>query len=76
MAKMNKLNEAKLKHIINRTIKSALKESFSNNTEVWNVLEELEQYMDDKEIISRMIARIGLYDALQMLNDIKETEIQ
>ena len=74
--KKNILRENELKQIISKTVRRVLKESFSNsNEEVWNVLEELEQYMDDNTILTHLISRIGLYDALQMLNDIKETEI-
>jgi len=76
MKKTNILRENELKQIISKTVRKVLKESFSNsNEEVWNVLEELEQYMDDKAILLRLISRIGFYNALQMLNDIKETEI-
>ena len=76
MKKTNILRENELKQIISKTVRRVLKESFSNsNEEVWNVLEELEQYMDDNTILTHLISRIGLYDALQMLNDIKETEI-
>ena len=76
MKKTNILRENELKQIISKTVRKVLKESFSNsNEEVWNVLEELEQYMDDNTILTHLISRIGLYDALQMLNDIKETEI-
>ena len=76
MKKTNILRENELKQIISKTVRTVLKESFSNsNEEVWNVLEELEQYMDDKAILLRLISRIGFYNALQMLNDIKETEI-
>jgi len=76
MKKTNILRENELKQIISKTVRTVLKESFSNsNEEVWNILEELEQYMDDKAILLRLISRIGFYNALQMLNDIKETEI-
>ena len=76
MKKTNILRENELKQIISKTVRRVLKESFSNsNEEVWNVLEELEQYMDDNTILTHLISRIGLYDALQMLNDIKEAEI-
>ena len=70
---MNKNRQ--LKQIISKTVRKVLNESFSNsNEEVWDVLEELETFMDDKTIISHMISRMGFYDALQMLNDIKTTE--
>lgn len=67
-----KLNESQLRNIIKESIKNVLKENTEN---VWDLLEDMKQYMSSDDILSRLISRIGEYPALKYLEDIKNVEI-
>lgn len=67
-----KLNESQLRNIIKESIKNVLKENTEN---VWDLLEDMKQYMSSDDILARLISRIGEYTALKYLEDIKNVEI-
>ena len=72
MKKAIKIKESKLINIIKESIKNVLKEGTEN---VWDLLEEMKQYMSSDDILARLISRIGEYPALKYLEDIKNVEI-
>ena len=67
-----KLKESQLRNIIKESIKNVLKENAEN---VWDLLEDMKQYMSSDDILARLISRIGEYTALKYLEDIKNVEI-
>lgn len=66
-----KLKESQLRNIIKESIKNVLKENTEN---VWDLLEDMKQYMSSDDILARLISRIGEYTALKCLEDIKTVE--
>lgn len=80
--KMNKkqtirLNENQLKRIVNESVKKVLNEEeyYNDFRKVFQKLEYMEEYIDVKNILSFVLARIGAYESMRILKDIEETEI-
>jgi hypothetical protein len=68
-----RLTESELHNIIKESVINVLNENATPN--VWDVLEELKEYMSCDDIIARIISRIGDHEALKIFNDIKNVEI-
>lgn len=68
-----RLTESELHNIIKESVINVLNEDSTPN--VWDVLEELKEYMSCDDIIARIISRIGDYEALKIFNDIKNVEL-
>jgi hypothetical protein len=68
-----RLSESELHNLIKESVRKVLKE----NTEysVWDLLDEMKEYMSDYDILARLISRIGEDVAMDMLTDIKAIEI-
>ncbi len=70
-----KINESQLKKIIKESIQSILKENQEAYLPVWDLLEDMKQYMSVEDILARLISRIGPDAAVRYLQDIKSSEI-
>ena len=68
-----RLTESELHNLIKESVRKVLKK----NTEysVWDLLDEMKEYMSDYDILARLINRIGEDVAMDMLTDIKAIEI-
>ena len=77
MRRRVKLTEGDLHRIVKKSVNRIIRESeFDSSESVWDVLNELEEYMDDRDIIARLISRIGEDRALLILKDINSVESQ
>lgn len=77
MRRRVKLTEGDLRRIVKKSVNRIIRESeFDSSESVWDVLNELEEYMDDRDIIARLISRIGEDSALLILKDINSVESQ
>lgn len=77
MRRRVKLTEGDLRRIVKKSVNRIIRESeFDSSESVWDVLNELEEYMDDMDIIARLISRIGEDRALLILKDINSVESQ
>lgn len=77
MRRRVKLTEGDLRRIVKKSVNRIIRESeFDSSESVWDVLNELEEYMDDRDIIARLISRIGEDRALLILKDINSVESQ
>ena len=77
MRRRVKLTEGDLRRIVKKSVNRIIMESeFDSSESVWDVLNELEEYMDDRDIIARLISRIGEDRALLILKDINSVESQ
>ena len=72
MKRRIKLTEGSLHRAIKESIKKVIKENAYEDT--WKILERLEECMDDREIIHRIIGRLGPDVSNRMLNDIMSVE--
>ena len=72
-----KINEAQLSKIVAESVKKVLNEenAWGGNGDVWKLIDILKLYMSPDDILARLISRIGEYQALKYLEDIKNTEI-
>ena len=73
MKKSIKLNESELRNIISESVKKVLKESFSNNNEVWDLLEKVKECLGADEVCNRLVGR-DPYAAYKVLKDIYSVE--
>lgn len=73
MKKSIKLNESELRNIISESVKRVLKESFSNNNEVWDLLEKVKECLGADEVCNRLVGR-DPYAAYKVLKDIYSIE--
>lgn len=77
MRRRVKLTEGDLRRIVKKSVNRIIRESeFDSSESVWDVLNELEEYMDDRDIIARLISRIGEDRALLILKYINSVESQ
>lgn len=77
MRRRVKLTAGDLRRIVKKSVNRIIRESeFDSSESVWDVLNELEEYMDDRDIIARLISRIGEDRALLILKDINSVESQ
>ncbi len=77
MRRIIKLTEGDLRKIVKKSVNRIIRESeFDSSESVWDVFNELEEYMDDRDIIARLISRIGEDRALLILKDINSVESQ
>ena len=72
MKRRIKLTEGSLHRAIKESIKKVIKENAYEDT--WKILERLEECMDDREIIHRIIGRLGPDVSNRRLNDIMSVE--
>ena len=68
------LTESDLHRIVKESVKSILNENAYTEVGVWDLLERLEGFMSDKDIIARIISRIGPDEAVRILKDIMAVE--
>ena len=73
MKKRIKLNESELRNIISESVKRVLKESLSNNNEVWDLLEKVKECLGADEVCNRLVGR-DPYAAYKVLKDIYSIE--
>lgn len=71
------VNESKLRNIIKESINKVLNEDYALDaySSVWNLIEDMKQYMSVEDILTRLITRIGPDAAVRHLQDIKSVEI-
>lgn len=74
MKRKIRLTEDDIRMIVNESVKSILNENAYTEAGVWDLLERLEGFMSDKDIIARIISRIGPDEAVRILNDIITVE--
>ena len=72
MKRRIKLTEGSLHRVIKESIKKVIKENAYEDT--WEILERLEECMDDREILHRIIGRLGPDVSNRMLNDSMSVE--
>lgn len=65
----------RIKQIIRESIKQVLIENEYTKQGVWDLVEELKQYMDSDDILSRLIARLDPRQVVEILKEIKAIEI-
>lgn len=65
----------RIKQIIRETVKQVLIENEYTKQGVWDLVEELKQYMDSDDILSRLIARLDPRQVVEILKEIKAIEI-
>lgn len=73
------LNENQLNNLVNKmvteSVKNILKENEYTECGVWDILDELKEYMSSDDILSRLIGRLAPLQARDFLNDIKRVEL-
>jgi hypothetical protein len=74
MKRKIRLTEDDIRMIVNESVKSILNENAYTEAGVWDLLERLEGFMSDKDIIARIISRIGPDEAVRILKDIMAVE--
>ena len=70
-----KINETQLRKIIKESVQSVLRENYEEYSPVWNMIENMKQYMSVEDILARLISKIGPDAAVRYLQDIKSIEI-
>jgi hypothetical protein len=70
-----KINESQLRKIIKESVKSILRENYEEYSPVWDMIEDMKQYISVEDILARLISKIGPDAAVRYLQDIKSTEI-
>ena len=70
-----KINESQLRKIIKESVQSVLRENYEEYSPVWNMIEDMKQYMSVEDILSRLISKIGPDASVRYLQDIKSIEI-
>jgi len=74
MKRTIKLNEHELYRLVNESVRSILNENV-DYSEMWNIIDELRTVMSDEDIIARILSRIGPFQALKILEDIRNVEV-
>lgn len=71
-----KINESQLRNIIKESVNKVLNEDYALDaySPVWDLIEDMKQYMSVDDILTRLITRIGPDAAVRYLQDIKTTE--
>lgn len=69
-----KISETQLRKIIKESVQSVLREN-NEYASVWDMIEDMKQYMSVEDILARLISRIGTHAAVRYLQDIKSVEI-
>lgn len=70
-----KLNESQLRNIIKESVQSVLRENYEEYSPVWDMIEDMKQYISVEDILARLISKIGPDAAVRHLQDIKTVEI-
>lgn len=70
-----KINESQLRKIIKESVKSILRENYEEYSPVWDMIEDMKQYISVEDILARLISKIGPDAAVRYLQDIKTVEI-
>lgn len=70
-----KINETQLRKIIKESVQSVLRENYEEYSPVWNMIEDMKQYMSVEDILARLISKIGPDNSVRYLQDIKSIEI-
>lgn len=74
MKRTIKLNEHELYRLVNESVRSILNENV-DYSEMWNIIDELRTVMSDEDIIARILSRIGPFQTLKILEDIRNVEV-
>lgn len=69
------LSESDIMYMVNESMKKVLKENEYSECGVWDILDELKQYMSSDDILACLIGRLAPLQARDFLNDIKRTEL-
>ncbi len=70
-----KINETQLRKIIKESVQSILRENHEEYSPVWDMIEDMKQYISVEDILARLISKIGPDAAVRYLQDIKSVEI-
>lgn len=70
-----KINESQLRKIIQESVQSILRENYEEYSPVWDMIEDMKQYISVEDILARLISKIGPDAAVRHLQDIKTVEI-
>jgi hypothetical protein len=70
-----KITEKQLRKIIKESVQSVLRENYEEYSPVWDMIEDMKQYISVEDILARLISKIGPDAAVRHLQDIKTVEI-
>lgn len=76
MKRTIKLTENDLHKVIEESVRRILNEDINEGYKaMWDIIDELRTVMSDEDIIARILSRIGQFEALKILEDIKNVEV-
>lgn len=74
MKRTIKLTESELHKVIEESVRDILNENVDYSA-MWRIIDELRTVMSDEDIIARILSRLGPFEALKILEDIRGVEV-